>query len=149
MVSSLRSSQLEVLIDHCEWHRINVTLEESSLVLSPLGDGFVELGSHQQLSSRLPDTTWNPEKRFVRILKQETQGLGISIQGGAEGGRPIVIRYDVVNFWKIVKFLLCFSKIFPGMPASQTGALYVGDVILAVIFSQFLNYIIDFEEPRS
>jgi hypothetical protein len=31
----------------------------------------------------------------VRILKQEGQGLGISIQGGAEGGRPIVIRWII------------------------------------------------------
>lgn len=45
MVSSLRSSQLEVLVDRCEWHRVNVSLEETALVLSPLGDGFVDLAS--------------------------------------------------------------------------------------------------------
>uniref|UniRef100_A0A914I977 Syntrophin n=1 Tax=Globodera rostochiensis TaxID=31243 RepID=A0A914I977_GLORO len=127
MVSSLRSSQLEVLVERREWHRVNVSLEETALVLSPLGDGFVDLGdpSMEQtdaLSSNLGPWNPNPEKRFVRILKQENQGLGISIQGGAEGGRPIVI-----------------SKIFSGMPADQTGALFVGDVILAVNGESLVN----------
>ncbi|KAL3118612.1 hypothetical protein niasHT_009319 [Heterodera trifolii] len=127
MVSSLRSSQLEVLVERREWHRVNVSLEETALVLSPLGDGFVDLGApSMELTDALAPNigTWNPnpEKRFVRIHKQENQGLGISIQGGAEGGRPIVI-----------------SKIFPGMPADQTGALFVGDVILAVNGESLVN----------
>jgi hypothetical protein len=95
MVSSLRSSQLEVLVDHCEWHRVNVTLEETALVLSPLGDGFVvpDLMSGQPgADSTAAGAAWNAEKRFVRIIKNEGQGLGISIQGGAESARPIVIR---------------------------------------------------------
>jgi hypothetical protein len=95
MVSSLRSSQLEVLVDRCEWHRVVVSLEETALVLSPLGDGFVDLGPSAAAELPLASGAWNAEKRFVRILKQEGQGLGISIQGGAEGGRPIVIRWII------------------------------------------------------
>jgi C-terminal processing protease CtpA/Prc len=41
--------------------------------------------------------------------------IGISIKGGRENRMPILI-----------------SKIFPHMPADQTGQLYVGDAILSV-----------------
>ena len=41
--------------------------------------------------------------------------VGISIKGGRENRMPIII-----------------SKIFPNMPADQTGQLYVGDAILSV-----------------
>lgn len=41
--------------------------------------------------------------------------VGISIKGGKENRMPILI-----------------SKIFPNMPADQTGQLYVGDAILSV-----------------
>jgi C-terminal processing protease CtpA/Prc len=41
--------------------------------------------------------------------------IGISIKGGRENRMPILI-----------------SKIFPNMPADQTGQLYVGDAILSV-----------------
>lgn len=44
-----------------------------------------------------------------------THFLGISIKGGRENRMPILI-----------------SKIFPNMPADQTGQLYVGDAILSV-----------------
>jgi len=103
MVTSLRNSQLEVLVDHYEWHRVNVALEETALILSPLSDGFVDLGP---TAPDLPISSgaWNAEKRFVRIIKQEGQGLGISIQGGAESGRPIVIRLE---FLKCIKFTFC------------------------------------------
>lgn len=47
---------------------------------------------------------------------------GISIQGGADNARPVVI-----------------SKIFPGMAADATGQLYVGDVILAVNGESLVN----------
>ncbi|XP_055520911.1 beta-2-syntrophin [Leucoraja erinacea] len=53
--------------------------------------------------------------RTVRVLKQEAGGLGISIKGGRENRMPIVI-----------------SKIFRGLAADHTGALFVGDAILAV-----------------
>ncbi|XP_007906131.1 beta-2-syntrophin [Callorhinchus milii] len=53
--------------------------------------------------------------RSVRVVKQEAGGLGISIKGGRENRMPILI-----------------SKIFRGLAADQTGALYVGDAILSV-----------------
>uniref|UniRef100_A0A1I8BRX7 PDZ domain-containing protein n=1 Tax=Meloidogyne hapla TaxID=6305 RepID=A0A1I8BRX7_MELHA len=118
MSSTLRNSQLEVLIDNNEWHKVNVSLEETFIVFTPIGDGFVD--QFGQVPGGLPEAAaasgvWNAEKRFVRIIKREGEGIGISIQGGAEAGRPIVI-----------------SKIFSGMPADQTHSLFVGDVILAV-----------------
>ena len=42
MTSSLRNSQLEVLVENSEWHRVNVSLEETALVFTPIGDGFVD-----------------------------------------------------------------------------------------------------------
>ncbi|XP_057186333.1 beta-2-syntrophin isoform X2 [Triplophysa rosa] len=53
--------------------------------------------------------------RIVRIVKQESGGLGISIKGGRENRMPILI-----------------SKIFPGLAADQSRALRVGDAILSV-----------------
>lgn len=53
--------------------------------------------------------------RRVRIVKQESGGLGISIKGGRENRMPILI-----------------SKIFPGLAADQSRALRVGDAILSV-----------------
>eukprot|EP00061_Rhincodon_typus_P014792 g42080.t1 len=48
-------------------------------------------------------------------FKQEVGGLGISIKGGKENKMPILI-----------------SKIFKGLAADKTEALYVGDAILSV-----------------
>ncbi|XP_067854340.1 LOW QUALITY PROTEIN: beta-2-syntrophin-like [Heptranchias perlo] len=53
--------------------------------------------------------------RTVRVVKQEAGGLGISIKGGRENRMPILI-----------------SKIFRGLAADLTGALYVGDAVLTV-----------------
>ncbi|XP_072278684.1 beta-2-syntrophin [Pyxicephalus adspersus] len=53
--------------------------------------------------------------RRVRVVKQESGGLGISIKGGQENRMPILI-----------------SKIFPGLAADQSQALRVGDAILSV-----------------
>uniref|UniRef100_H3A6Z5 PDZ domain-containing protein n=1 Tax=Latimeria chalumnae TaxID=7897 RepID=H3A6Z5_LATCH len=53
--------------------------------------------------------------RKVRVVKQESGGLGISIKGGRENRMPILI-----------------SKIFPGLAADQSRALRVGDAILTV-----------------
>ncbi|XP_016094092.1 beta-2-syntrophin [Sinocyclocheilus grahami] len=53
--------------------------------------------------------------RRVRIVKQESGGLGISIKGGRENRMPILI-----------------SKIFPGLAADQSRALRVGDAIMSV-----------------
>ncbi|UJR30813.1 hypothetical protein I4U23_018331 [Adineta vaga] len=61
-----------------------------------------------------PDTITS-QKRIIKISKPDNTGLGISIKGGRENRMPILI-----------------SKIFPNMPADQTGQLYVGDAILSV-----------------
>ncbi|CAJ0608850.1 unnamed protein product [Cylicocyclus nassatus] len=81
--------------------------------------------SKDQLSIEIPsDGTGNdveaeaPEDQTRTIvIKRKGGGLGLSIKGGTENSQnlPIVI-----------------SKIFPGMPADQTGQLYVGDAIVEV-----------------
>lgn len=65
-------------------------------------------------TSPVPETITNV-KRTVRVTKQDVGGLGISIKGGKENKMPILI-----------------SKIFKGLAADQTEALYVGDAILSV-----------------
>ncbi|KAM8892025.1 beta-2-syntrophin [Spinachia spinachia] len=70
--------------------------------------------------SRLGDVPASPDGsseavRKVRVVKQESGGLGISIKGGRENRMPILI-----------------SKIFPGLAADQSRALRVGDAILSV-----------------
>lgn len=69
--------------------------------------------------SRPSDTTSSSPSsepvRKIRVVKQESGGLGISIKGGRENKMPILI-----------------SKIFPGLAADQSRALRVGDAILSV-----------------
>ena len=55
------------------------------------------------------------QKRLIRVYKEDSNGLGISIKGGKENKMPILI-----------------SKIFKGMAADRTEKLYVGDAILSV-----------------
>jgi C-terminal processing protease CtpA/Prc len=62
----------------------------------------------------VPESVAN-QKRLVRVVKSDNNGLGISIKGGKENKMPILI-----------------SKIFKGMAADQTEQLYVGDAILSV-----------------
>ncbi|XP_060933305.1 beta-2-syntrophin [Limanda limanda] len=62
-----------------------------------------------------PDGSSGEAVRKVRVVKQESGGLGISIKGGRENRMPILI-----------------SKIFPGLAADQSRALRVGDAILSV-----------------
>uniref|UniRef100_A0A914EQ37 Syntrophin-1 n=1 Tax=Acrobeloides nanus TaxID=290746 RepID=A0A914EQ37_9BILA len=112
-MAMLRSSQLDVLIDN-EWHQVTASLDETALVLSTYTDGFLDEPS--SWGGNRPG-----EKRLIRVVKQEGSGLGISIQGGSENSRPIVI-----------------SKIFPGMAADQSG-LTVGDVILSVNGESLIN----------
>ncbi|XP_077442737.1 Golgi-associated PDZ and coiled-coil motif-containing protein isoform X2 [Stigmatopora argus] len=53
--------------------------------------------------------------RKVSLIKEDHEGLGISITGGKEHGVPILI-----------------SEIHPSQPADRCGGLHVGDAILAV-----------------
>ncbi|XP_072323016.1 beta-1-syntrophin [Scyliorhinus torazame] len=139
-----RSGLLEVLVRD-SWHRVLATLNQDNLVLSceqpgptaawngvtngagsqppaqpgsrspRAGSGTAGLrNAFSQHPEHVPDTISN-KKRSVRVIKQEVGGLGISIKGGKENKMPILI-----------------SKIFKGLAADKTEALYVGDAILSV-----------------
>uniref|UniRef100_A0AAY4EWC9 Alpha-1-syntrophin n=1 Tax=Denticeps clupeoides TaxID=299321 RepID=A0AAY4EWC9_9TELE len=116
--------ELRVAVDR--WVRVLAALTEEALTVSPgevSGEpakgspppaGAVN-GDPAKLSSpAVPETITNV-KRTVRVAKQDVGGLGISIKGGKENRMPILI-----------------SKIFKGLAADQTEALYVGDAILSV-----------------
>ncbi|XP_069587942.1 beta-1-syntrophin [Ranitomeya imitator] len=115
---------LEVLVRE-RWHKVGVKLCEDSLVLSSddLGSNGLTNGSYRsppepgsppRSAEPVPEAIAN-QKRAVTVVKQELGGLGISIKGGKENKMPILV-----------------SKIFPGLAADLTQALYVGDAILAV-----------------
>ncbi|XP_038851127.1 beta-1-syntrophin isoform X1 [Salvelinus namaycush] len=131
---------LEVLVRD-RWHKVLANLNEEALTLSceDLGENVtlngITNGSYG-CNATHPDHTNSPKtavrtaftdlqeqvpeaianrKRCVKVIKQEVGGLGISIKGGKENKMPILI-----------------SKIFKGLAADQTQALYVGDAILSV-----------------
>ncbi|KAI5109081.1 alpha-1-syntrophin, partial [Silurus meridionalis] len=121
-----KSGLLEVRLAAERWSRVLATLSGETLTLSP-GEVSAEAakstpaaggtvnGEPGHLSSpAVPDSISNV-KRTVRVTKQDVGGLGISIKGGKENKMPILI-----------------SKIFKGLAADQTEALYVGDAILSV-----------------
>uniref|UniRef100_A0A8D3DW30 Syntrophin alpha 1 n=1 Tax=Scophthalmus maximus TaxID=52904 RepID=A0A8D3DW30_SCOMX len=118
--------ELRVTVDR--WTRVLATLTGDTLTVNP-GEGAEEPGARPGASpgagalngdppnlgsSAVPETITNV-KRTVRVTKQDVGGLGISIKGGRENKMPILI-----------------SKIFKGLAADQTEALYVGDAILSV-----------------
>ncbi|XP_008302324.1 beta-1-syntrophin, partial [Stegastes partitus] len=135
-----KSGFLEVLVRE-RWHKVLVNLNEEALTLSceessdddNVNFNGVTNGSYHDnsntnsnngpqtvrtaftdLPERVPEAIAN-RKRCVKVSKQEIGGLGISIKGGKENKMPILI-----------------SKIFKGLAADQTQALYVGDAILSV-----------------
>uniref|UniRef100_UPI003AB0238F beta-1-syntrophin n=1 Tax=Centroberyx gerrardi TaxID=166262 RepID=UPI003AB0238F len=139
-----KSGFLEVLVRE-RWHKVLANLNEEALTLSCEETGVndnvndnvnsngVTNGSYHgnnntnsnnspqtvrtaftDLPERVPEAIAN-RKRCVKVTKQEVGGLGISIKGGKENKMPILI-----------------SKIFKGLAADQTQALYVGDAILSV-----------------
>lgn len=129
-----KSGFLEVLVRE-RWHRVLAELSDEALALScedADGSGDVNgvangsraspdspetgarTGPGADSPERVPEAIAN-KKRCVRVVKQDVGGLGISIKGGKENKMPILI-----------------SKIFKGLAADQTHALYVGDAILSV-----------------
>ncbi|KAJ8291051.1 hypothetical protein GJAV_G00020830 [Gymnothorax javanicus] len=135
-----KSGFLEVLVRD-RWHKVLANLSEDALTLScedpeeNVNLNGVTNGSYgsdschidptnspkagvrtafTDLPEQVPEAIAN-RKRCVKVVKQEVGGLGISIKGGKENKMPILI-----------------SKIFKGLAADQTQALYVGDAILSV-----------------
>ncbi|XP_046397362.1 beta-1-syntrophin isoform X1 [Ischnura elegans] len=103
-----------------QWQRVLVALDDDHLCISIdescgeiVGGGVVN-GNGEDAPEEVPESVAN-QKRTVRVVKSDSNGLGISIKGGRENRMPILI-----------------SKIFKGMAADQTEALYVGDAILSV-----------------
>uniref|UniRef100_X1ZEJ4 PDZ domain-containing protein n=1 Tax=Capitella teleta TaxID=283909 RepID=X1ZEJ4_CAPTE len=134
-MASGRSGLLEVFVRQ-QWCRVYAALSDDTLTLSldenpdnNVGNGPAD--SKGSLQSNAPSVGTNgdksfgnsdqlPEsiagqKRIIRVVKEDSNGLGISIKGGKENKMPILI-----------------SKIFTGMAADNTGKLYVGDAILSV-----------------
>ncbi|XP_069508234.1 alpha-1-syntrophin isoform X2 [Ambystoma mexicanum] len=120
---SPRSGLLELRGPGEGWQRVLLLLGEESLSLSPpegepeTPEKTISNGGEPCGEPRAPSV---PERlanvpRTVRVSKQDVGGLGISIKGGRENKMPILI-----------------SKIFKGLAADQTEALYVGDAILSV-----------------
>ena len=114
MATSGRSGLLEVWIRQ-QWCRVYVTLGEEALTLSlddhPDNAAILNGGSSNggggggggdAYSDSLPESIAG-QKRIVRVVKEDTNGLGISIKGGKENKMPILI-----------------SKIFKGMAADKT-----------------------------
>lgn len=108
-----------------QWYRVFVSLEDDYLSISldescetsniTLNNGNINNNNVDSLNDPdVPDSVAN-QKRVVRVVKSDNNGLGISIKGGKENKMPILI-----------------SKIFKGMAADATEQLYVGDAILAV-----------------
>ena len=128
-----RTGLLEVFIRQ-QWCRIFCSLTDEALVLTidENSDSFGLLNGSTDSTGRAGDTNTGdsgggtgthsslPEsiagqKRIIRVVKEEQNGLGISIKGGKENKMPILI-----------------SKIFKNMAADRTEKLYVGDAILSV-----------------
>ncbi|CAG6015824.1 unnamed protein product [Menidia menidia] len=135
-----KSGFVEILVRE-RWHKVLVDLREEALTLScevgsvndNVNSNGITDGSYldnsnansnngpqaartafTDLPERVPEAIAN-RKRCVKVTKQEIGGLGVSIKGGKENKMPILI-----------------SKIFKGLAADETQALYVGDAILSV-----------------
>ncbi|XP_061231598.1 alpha-1-syntrophin isoform X2 [Neopsephotus bourkii] len=118
-----RTGLLELRGAGGQWLRVLLSLAEDALGVSPADGPGPAAGPGEAPAAQLnggdpgsavPEALANI-RRTVRVVKQDVGGLGISIKGGRENKMPILI-----------------SKIFKGLAADQTEALYVGDAILAV-----------------
>lgn len=83
---------------------------DAASTLSGGGGGASTIGNYPLVPESIAG-----QRRLVRVVKQDANGLGISIKGGKENKMPILI-----------------SKIFKGMAADLTEKLYVGDAIMSV-----------------
>ncbi|XP_018019646.1 beta-2-syntrophin isoform X2 [Hyalella azteca] len=105
------------------WHKAKLTLQGDLLYVTITdlddittgGTNGCGLGDPESGSATPHGEPSASQKRTVRIVKADNNGLGISIKGGRENKMPILI-----------------SKIFKGLAADQTEQLYVGDAILSV-----------------
>ena len=122
MASGGRAGLLEVWIRE-QWCRVYVNLSDEAITLSlddhPSNSAILNgsndgIRSNGESEDHLPDSITG-QKRVIRVIKEDTNGLGISIKGGKENKMPILI-----------------SKIFKSMAADKTEKLYVGDAILSV-----------------
>ncbi|XP_068119375.1 alpha-1-syntrophin [Hyperolius riggenbachi] len=114
-----RSGLLELRSPGERWSRILLLLGEETLSFTPEPESGAPLPEEKAVNGGdpaggVPDSIINL-RRTVRVVKQEAGGLGVSIKGGRENKMPILI-----------------SKIFKGLAADLTGALYVGDAIFSV-----------------
>jgi len=112
-----RSGVLEVFAKH-QWRRVRALLADDRLILTAdeqdSGDTAQQTNGSRVSDVEVPDSLAG-QKRTVRVVKEDNNGLGISIKGGRENKMPILI-----------------SKIFKGMAADKTNQLYVGDAVLSV-----------------
>jgi len=114
-----RSGVLEVYSKQ-QWRRVRALLADDRLILTADeqatdgGDAVQQTSASRVSDVDIPDSLAG-QKRTVRVVKEDNNGLGISIKGGRENKMPILI-----------------SKIFTGMAADKTNQLYVGDAVLSV-----------------
>jgi len=112
-----RSGVLEVYAKQ-QWRRVRALLADDRLILTAdeqdSGDAAQQTNGSRVSDVEVPDSLAG-QKRTVRVVKEDNNGLGISIKGGRENKMPILI-----------------SKIFKGMAADKTNQLYVGDAVLSV-----------------
>ncbi|CAF4306414.1 unnamed protein product [Rotaria socialis] len=125
-VESSVSEQQRAIVElylHSKWIKGSIALEDDNLLIEYANNKrnqqvlIDELHNHTNISNThdTSDTVNNNQKRLVKIVKPDNVGLGISIKGGRENRMPILI-----------------SKIFPNLPAAQSGQLHIGDAILSV-----------------
>ena len=104
---SVRTGHFEVYIRQ-QWCKVSVTLNDDSLILSLAeapdkvsnsvsdGDASAQNANMSSISGAKLDTPPVPDnipgqKRSVSVIKEEQNGLGISIKGGKENKMPILI----------------------------------------------------------
>ncbi|NXF87434.1 SNTB2 protein, partial [Eubucco bourcierii] len=109
-----KTGLLELLLRE-RWVRVAAELNGESLSLTAEPGGSETAAVNGVLNGNAEATAAPGCVRRVRVVKAEAGGLGISIKGGRENRMPVLI-----------------SRIFPGLAAERSGALRLGDAILAV-----------------